>query len=214
MKKRSSLCSAGSLKSFLQQTLVHRRTQRHTGSLSLSSSVFSLPSLPPSLPPSLSLSLTPPSFISSTSLHLYPWFAPGIPPVPQYLPLVCCPGFDICSQKRSTAYFGSISPATMALITATKPRLFFFFSTALTHIYLLFIATIISPKRWNICMQSRLHDFSKTWKESVCCVGFSKVLSTTLNCSVKKVHYELRVLNSYHYNNCITLTPSRTAARN
>lgn len=43
VKKRSSLCSAGSLKSFLQQTLVYRHTQRHTGSLSLSSPAFSLP---------------------------------------------------------------------------------------------------------------------------------------------------------------------------
>lgn len=83
-----------------------------------------------------SLSLSPPSFISSTSLHLYPWFAPGIPPVPQYLPLVCCPGFDICSRKRSTAYFGSISPATMALITATKPRLFFFNCTD-SHLFVI-----------------------------------------------------------------------------
>lgn len=41
----------------------HCYTQRHTGSLS-SSSIFSLSS---------------PSFISSTSLHLYPWFAPGSP---------------------------------------------------------------------------------------------------------------------------------------
>lgn len=47
----------------------------------------------------LSASLASPSFISSTSLHLYPFFAPGIPRVPHYLPLVCCPGFDISSQK-------------------------------------------------------------------------------------------------------------------
>lgn len=63
-------------------------TQKHTVSLSHSLPLFSLV-----------LSISSPSFISSTSLHLYPRSAPGIPPVPEYLPLVCCPGFDICTQK-------------------------------------------------------------------------------------------------------------------
>lgn len=48
---------------------------------------------------SLSLSLSSSSFISSTSLHLYPWLALGIPLSPQYLPRARCPGFDIRSQK-------------------------------------------------------------------------------------------------------------------
>lgn len=70
----------------------HWYTDTHKGTQALS--------LPLSLPLfSHCLSLSSPSFISSTSLHLYPRFAPGIPPVPQYLPLVCCPGFDMCSQK-------------------------------------------------------------------------------------------------------------------
>lgn len=87
VKKRSSLCSAGSLKSFLQQTLVYRHTQRHTGTLSLPlfSLGFSLSFLPLSSPPH--------PFIFTLGL------LQGSPHVPQYLPLVCCPGFDICLQK-------------------------------------------------------------------------------------------------------------------
>lgn len=112
VKKRSSLCSAGSLKSFLQQTLVYRHTQRHTGSLSLSSSVFSL-----SLSPSLLFHL----------LHI-PSSLPSVcsrdPPCPPVLTTRLLSRLWYLFAKRSTAYFGSISPATTALITATKPRLF------------------------------------------------------------------------------------------
>lgn len=61
-KKRSSLCFSGSLKSFLHQTLVYRDPQRHTVSLFYCCLSFSFP-----------------PFISSTSLHLYSQFAPGIP---------------------------------------------------------------------------------------------------------------------------------------
>lgn len=51
VKKRSSLCSAESLKSFLQQTLLYRHTQRHTGPLPLCFLTASLSLLPlPSLP--------------------------------------------------------------------------------------------------------------------------------------------------------------------
>lgn len=90
-KKRSSLCSAGSLKSFLQQTLVYTHVRTHT-----CTHTGTQPLSPPLPPFSCCLSLSSPSFIS---LHLYPQFAPGIPAIPQYLPLVCCPGFDIYSQK-------------------------------------------------------------------------------------------------------------------
>lgn len=69
----------------------------------------------------LSASLASPSFISSTSLHLYPFFAPGIPRVP---PLLTTRLLWYQLTERSTAYFGSISPATTTLITATKTRLF------------------------------------------------------------------------------------------
>lgn len=139
MKKRSSLCSAGSLKSFLQQTRVYRHTHKGTQALPLSLS-FCFCSASLFLPP---LSSPPYPFIFA------PQFAPGSPrppPVPQYLPLVCCPGFDMCSAKKiNSTHFGSIFfPSYHGFNNSNKAGAF---STALTHIYLLFIATIISPKR-------------------------------------------------------------------
>ena len=98
-------------------TGTQRHTKAHRLSLSLS---LSLP-----LPLfSLCLSLSPPSFISSTSLHLHPSVCSRDPPCPTVLTTRLLSRLWYVFAERSTAYFGSISPATAALITATKPGLF------------------------------------------------------------------------------------------
>lgn len=84
-------------------------------------------------------------------------FAPGSL-CPLLLIPVCRPGFDICPQKDQPCASGPVFQL------GWWGRVF----SALHWLaYLLFIATITSPKRRNICASGWVYDSCKTWKVSV-----------------------------------------------
>lgn len=173
-KSEAAFCSARTLKSFCQQTHTHQCKDTLYLSFSLSSS------------------LSPVFWLPLSSPSSSPWVCSRDPYRPPVLTTRLLSRLWYLLAERSTGYFGSISPATVAaLIMATKPGLYDCSSDS--HLFVIHSHYRFPNALSNVCTRGRLCCSSekrkkkKTWNERECSVGFpKKSQATTLKTSSAK----------------------------